>query len=327
MIRYIISIGAGIAAAIFFIVPIKGAMAAGIAMLFAPLPLMIAGMTFAPSSVVAGSVAGALLIWGIVHEFYAIFFVVWAGFPAYWLTRLAWLARPPEQDEEAGPDGLVWYPIGGLLYWCALLGAGVSASLLLVGVAWLGGFQAFLAQTVGALTPILEAALKSPSGPKLPDGATIGDLARYAAMAIPAVLAAWATLSFAASLWIAGRVTLMSQAMKRPWQAVPEHLRMPPQATLVFAAAFLLCVAAGLPRALGLIGLAAFAVAFALQGFAILHALSRGFAWRNSLLVPLYFATFFLFPAPVVLVALFGLAHALTAGARKGPSNSGNSNP
>ncbi len=327
MMRYLISIGAGLAAAIFFIVPMKGAMAAGVTMLFAPLPLMIAGMAFAPSSALTGGLAGALLIWALVHEYYAVFFLAWAAFPAFWLTRLAWLARPAGEGESAEEDGLVWYPVGGLVFWSALLGAGVSAGLVLAGVIWLGGYDAFLSQTIRSLTPILEMVLKAPSGPKLPEGASVGDLARYAALAIPAVLAAWATLSYAANLWIAGRVTQMSHVMKRPWLAIPEHLRMPQTATFFFSAAFLLCVLTGLPRALGLIGLAALGIAYALQGFAILHAMSRGFQWRNALLLPLYFATFFLFPAPVVLVALFGLAHALTAGARRGQRNSGTPNP
>lgn len=325
--RYLISIGAGLAAAIFFIVPMKGAMAAGVTMLFAPLPLMIAGMAFAPSSAIAGGVAGALLIWAVVHEYYAVFFLAWACAPAWWLTRLAWLARPAAEGETGAADGLVWYPVGGLVFWAALLGAGVSAGLVLAGVLWLGGYDAFMAQTVRSLTPVLETVLKAPSGPKLPEGATVGDLARYAALAIPAVLAAWATLSYAVNLWIAGRITQMSQVMKRPWHAIPEHLRLPQAATLAFSAAFLLCVLAGLPRMLGLIGMAALGTVYALQGFAILHAMSRGFQWRNSLLVPLYFATFFLFPAPVVIVALFGLANALTAGARTGQRNSGTPNP
>ena len=129
--RLLIAIGAGLAAAIFFIVPMKGSVAAGVTMLFAPLPLMVAGLAFAPSSAIYGALAGALLIFGLIHEYYAIFFVAWAGIPAWWLTRLAWLARPANEGEQAGADGLVWYPVGGLAFSAALLGAGVAAGLVL----------------------------------------------------------------------------------------------------------------------------------------------------------------------------------------------------
>ncbi len=97
---------------------------------------------------------------------------------------------------------------------------------------------------------------------------------------------------------------------------------MPQAAMMVFAASLILCFLGGLSRAVGIIGVASFAVVFAMQGYAHLHAMSRGFQWRNALLMPLYFASFFLFPAPVVLVALFGIAHAFGAGARKGSIHS-----
>ena len=325
--RYLISIGAGLAAAIFFIVPMKGAAAAGITMLFAPLPLMVAGMAFAPSSALTGGVAGALLIWIAIHEYYALFFLAWASLPAFWLTRLAWLARPAEEGENADSDNLVWYPVGGLAFWCALLGAGVATALMFAGVLHAGGYAAFVAQIVGMLTPILDTVLKSPSGPKLPEGATSRDLATYAAIVMPAVLAAWATFAYAANLWIAGRVTEISKVLKRPWLALPEHLRLPQAAMLVFAASLILCFLGGLSRAVGIIGVASLAIVFAMQGYAHLHAMSRGFQWRNALLMPLYFASFFLFPAPVVLVALFGLAHAFGAGTRKSQSAPGNPGP
>lgn len=324
--RLLISIGAGLAGAVFFMVPMKGAMSAGLTMLFAPLPLMVAGLAFAPSSALTGMVAGALLIWAFIHEYYAVFFLAWAGLPAWWLTRLAWLARPATESEKGDETGLVWYPVGGLVFWSALLGAGVAAALLLAGTIYLGGFEGFVAQMTRSLTAILEGPLKSPSGPKLPADMTVQDIARYATYAMPAVLAGWATFSYAANMWIAGRVNLISQGMKRPWLDIPENLRMPRSALGILAGSFLLCAIEGLPRALGVIGMAALLSAFALQGFALVHWLLRGSQARAMLLTAIYLATAFLFPAPPVLAALFGLAYALASGTRGRPQTPPNPN-
>ena len=225
--QLLISIGAGLAAAVFFIVPIKGAMAAGLTMLFAPLPLMIAGLSFAPSSVLAGAAAGGLLVWTLVHEYYAFFFLIWAGVPAFWLTRLAWLARPAEAGEPADKDGLLWYPVGDLLFWAAVLGAAVAAGVVLTGVIWFGSFEVFQNRLARELTPAIQAAWKT----KLPDNVQISDIAgqlsQTIAFAMPAVLAAWATFSYAANLWLAGRVSMVSARLQRPWLDLPENLRLP----------------------------------------------------------------------------------------------------
>ncbi len=320
MMRLLISIGAGLAAAIFFIVPMKGSMAAGVTMLFAPLPLMVAGLAFAPSSALYGAIAGALLIFGIIHEYYAVFFVAWAGIPAWWLTRIAWLARPANEGEEH-VDGLLWYPLGGLAFSAALLGAGVAAGLVLFSTLYFGSYENFHGQMSKALLELLEAAFKAQGAPRLPEDVTPQDVARYASFAMPPVLAGWAALSYAVNLWIAGRITHLSGATKRPWVALPEHLRMPSTATAVMMAAFLICILEGLPRALALIVMAALGTLFAVQGFAVLHAMSRGFQWRSSILLPLYLTTFFFFPAPAVLAAVFGLAHALSTRGRAGSNN------
>ncbi len=318
IVRLLISIGAGLAAGIFFIIPMKGAMAAGVTMLFAPLPLMIAGLAFAPASAAYGAFAGAILIFAVIHEYYAMFFLAWAGLPAWWLTRLAWLARPAEAGETGDAQGNVWYPTGGLAFWAALLGAGVAIGLVVTGTLYFGSFDAFTAQMALSLSIMLEDAMKTPGGPKFPENITAQDIARYATLAMPPVLAGWAALSYTLNMWIAGRVTQKSQGVKRPWLDIPEHLRLPKTATAVMAIAFLFCAIDGLPRSAGLIVMTALGVVFALQGFAILHAMSRGFQWRNSLLLPLYLATVFFFPAPAILVALFGLAHALASTARAG---------
>ncbi len=198
----------------------KGAAAAGITMLFAPLPLMVAGMAFAPSSALTGGVAGALLILDSGPRILCAV-LPGLGLPPCLLADAARLAgAPAEEGENAGPDNLVWYPVGGLVFWCAILGAGVATALMFAGVLHAGGYEPFVAQIVGMLTPILETVLKSPSGPKLPEGATSRDLATYAAVVMPAVLAAWATFAYAANLWIAGRVTEISKMLTRPWLAL-----------------------------------------------------------------------------------------------------------
>lgn len=310
--RLLISFGAGLAAAVFFIIPVKGAMSAGLTMLFSPLPLMIAGLAFSPSSVLAGTLAGALMIFAFIHEYYALFFIAWAGVPAWWLTRLAWLARPAENGADNDEESkLVWYPVGGIAFWAALCGAGVAAAMVLVGSAYMGGYEAFRAEITKSMTALLEEAFKTPSAPKLPDGANPAELARYVAMAMPPVIAGWAALSYALNMWLAGRVTLVSQRLQRPWTATPEALRMPKAAALAMAASIAATAIDGLPRALGLICFSGLFSVYALQGLAVIHALTRPLTSRIGLLTAVYLSMFLFFPAPFVMVAVFALAHAL----------------
>ncbi|HEY8579700.1 MAG TPA: hypothetical protein VIL72_07435 [Beijerinckiaceae bacterium] len=329
--QFLVAIGAGLAAALLFFIPVKGTAFAMTIALFASLPLMIAGLAFSPAAALLGAVAGSLAlnlglvafteVSGSAAFVFSLFFAATAALPAWQLTRLTWLGRPAEDGETAGPDGLVWYPMGRLVAWMAGLGAAAAAAGFLFAVARWGSFDAFVTESAARLTPMVDAIFSRAGGATgLPGGLTSAELARAFVLLTAPVTAGWTVAALALNLWLAGRIAHVSQRLRRPWQDVPENLHLP----RALGPLFLVCLGAtllgGAPLVLGAIGAAAIGVALALKGLAIIHAATRANAARGLLLALLYTAMLILFPLPLPLLAAVGLAAVFTAGGRPSPS-------
>ncbi|MGE3247109.1 MAG: hypothetical protein AB7F96_18115 [Beijerinckiaceae bacterium] len=305
----IVALGAGLASALLFVVPAKGTMGAAMIGFFAPLPVMIAGLAFTPATALIGAFAGAAGSALVLHPLPAAIFALWAALPAWWLTRLAWLARPAQEGENASPDGLVWYPAERLVLWSAAWAGAVTAVFLLAGVLRFGGFAEFYAAMHEALTAAFERLLKLPNAPKTPKGMNAGEMATFALRMVLPHIAAWGCLMLTLNIWLAGRIAQTSQRLKRPWTDIAATLRLPQNMAYVLAAALALAMfTGGLPRTIGAIAAAACGMAFALQGFAVMHAVSRGLRNRTLNLTMIYMLNIFLYPVPLVLTALFGAA-------------------
>lgn len=306
--KVLIAIGAGLAAAILFIVPVKGTLAAGMVAFFASLPIMIAGLAFSPATALIAVVAGAFAAALALHPYLAFVFALWAGLPAWWLTRLAWLGRPPEAGESPQGDGLVWYPVDRLLMWAAIIATGVMFCLVFVGIIRFGGYTAFIEQLTKSVTTMLETMLKTPGGPKPPQGMSTEAVAGMLVRNLLPQLAAWGVLMFSFNLWLAGRIALTSDRLRRGWQPLPENLRLPQAMAIALGAALAIGLVSGLPRMLGIVAASAIGMAFAIQGFAVIHALTRGSRTRGLNLSIIYVLNFVLMPIPLLFTALLGVA-------------------
>ncbi len=304
----VVAIGAGLAAALLFIIPVKGSMMAMMLAMFAPLPIMIAGLAFNPTTALFAALAGMAGTAIVLHPFPAIVFGLWAAIPAWWLTRLAWLARPAGEGETPGPDGMVWYPTGRLVAWGAVFGAAATLAIIVAGVMRFGTYAEFMAATAKALTGMFEQLLKSSNAPKIPQGMSPADLAAFFLRSILPQLAAWGCLMLAFNLWLGGRIAVASQRLKRPWPDVTMELRLPQAVAIVLALALAASLTTGLVRMIAAIVVAATGMAFALQGFAVMHVVSRGLRNRTMHLTLIYMLNFFMFPVPLILTALVGIA-------------------
>ena len=111
------------------------------------------------------------------------------------------------------------------------------------------------------------------------------------------------------NLWLAGRITLASGRLMRPWPDLAQF-------TMPGAATFALFIAIGLSFVGGMTGLLAasvaapFTLAFALVGLAAVHVLTRGSPWRTFILTALYTGAI-LVPHIGLLLALGGLAETI----------------
>jgi hypothetical protein len=297
----LVGLGAGIASALLFASIISGALLSLFLFYLAPLPILIAALGWSHwSALIAALVASAGLA-AVFSSYLFIAFLLGLGLPAWWLGYLALLARPVET-----PAGqiLEWYPVGRLVIWAAVIGSLVVVAVLLT----LGQSE----ETVrGELRRAFETLLRRSTPSEMRDLPDYGQRLDALVTIAPPAAAVSVTFINALLLWLAGRIVNMSGRLRRPWPEVAE-MTFPPLAPLAFATA---TAAAFFGSRLGLLGLisgivaASLATAYAILGFAVLHAITRGFNARSLVLGLAYVTVVLIWPA-LVLIALLGLADA-----------------
>jgi hypothetical protein len=109
------------------------------------------------------------------------------------------------------------------------------------------------------------------------------------------------------NLWLAGRIVAKSDRLRRPWTPLPEAPGLPSAMAVAMVVALPLAFGEGAIALVAGAFAGGLAMAFALQGFAALHVLTRGNPGRGLLLGSLYAATL-LFSIPILPVAILGVA-------------------
>jgi hypothetical protein len=278
----LVGLGAGAAAALLFASVASGSIAAVILFYLAPLPIAIAALGWGHlSGLIAAAVATT-----VVAVLSGIFFlaVPVIAFGAWWLSYLALLARPAG---NGGGDALEWYPVGRLVLWAALLGTLVVAAAV---------------PNFGTDQESLQAALRKTYERILRDPALIDVLV----VAVPPAAAVFSTVTNLFNLWLAARIVKISGRLARPWPDLAA-LSLPPLTAGLLAAAI---AGSFLPDLVGVLfgALAAsLLMAFAVLGFAVLHAITRGMGSRAIVLACVYGLTI-VFGWPVLAMSLLGLA-------------------
>lgn len=301
----LISVCAGVAAALLFASIASGSPAAVLLAQLAALPILIAGLGWShwAALLAAISAAGGLALYFTGYLF--IVFLLSVGLPAWWLSYLSLLARPSSD----GSGAVEWYPVGRLALWATVLGAAVTA----IGVIKLGSAEAgFEAMLKAGFERFLRLQSGTPDGEplKLPSISDPDAFLDILVLVIPPAAAATASMTNLVNLWLAGKVVAMSERLPRPWPDLAE-LRCPAMAAIAFVAA----IAAGsllgeLLGAVARIFAASLLVALVLVGFAVLHALTRHLQSRFFVLASAY-AAVLVFQWPTLIVLLLGLTDPL----------------
>jgi hypothetical protein len=279
----LVGLGAGAAAALLFASVVSGSIAAIFLFYLAPLPILIAALGW---SHVAGLIAAASATAAIVAVSGTFFVAVPViAFGAWWLGYLALLARPATN----GGGALEWYPAGRLVLWAAVIGT-------LIVVAAVPNF--------GTDQQTLQAALRKTYERILRDQSLIDLLV----VAVPPAAAVFSTIINVFNLWLAARVVKISGRLKRPW---PDLAALTLPASTV---GFLAAAVAGsfLPDLVGVLAgafAASLLMVFAMLGFAVLHAITRGMSSRALVLAAVYAAAVVL-GWPVLAMSILGLAEA-----------------
>ena len=123
----------------------------------------------------------------------------------------------------------------------------------------------------------------------LPNDFDARHLARATVLAAAPAVAGCSLVMLMLNLWLAGRVAQLSAQLPRPWPDIARELRLPQVYLLVFgAAAGIGPFFGGLSGHIVVIVAVTLGVAFALDGLAVAHYLSRGSPFRIPLLILIY---------------------------------------
>lgn len=281
----LVGLGAGAAAALLFASVVSGSLAAVFLFYLAPLPIMIAALGWSHmAGLIAAASATALV--AILSGVFLIAVPVIA-FGAWWLGYLALLARPAT---NGGGGALEWYPVGRLVLWAAVIGTLIVAAAV---------------PNFGTDQESLQAALRKTYERILRDQALIDVLV----VAVPPAAAVFSTITNVFNLWLAARVVKISGRLKRPWPDLAA-LALPASSSALLAAAIAGSFLPDLPGLLSGVFAASLLMAFAILGFAVVHAITRGMRARIVMLAGLYAAAMVL-GWPVLAMAFVGLAEAI----------------
>jgi hypothetical protein len=297
----LIGVSAGAATALLFASIASGSLFSVLLFYLAPLPILIAALGWSHWAALVAAVVASASLTAVFGAFFFVAFLVGIGLPAWWLGYLALLARPLANG--GAPDGLEWYPVGRLVMWAAVVSAFIVIAAMLNFGADEESFRA-------SLRSMLERMFRAGrgAGAPAPGGGEPNRLIEFMVLALPPAAAVLTTITSIVNLWLAARIVRISGRLRRP----------PPELTAMQFPAYAPAVTAGAIAASFLPGLfgiaagvlaAALLMAYAILGFAVLHAITRNITGRPFLLGGVY-AAVIVFGWPVLMMTLLGLADA-----------------
>lgn len=313
----LIGLGAGAASALLFASIASGSPLSFLLANFAQLPILLVAIGWMHLAGLLAALTATFALAAVTSGSVALAFFLSIGLPAWWIGYLALLGRrtgPNEADME-------WYPVGRIVVWTA-----VAAAFVVIVSMLRYGFDA--TQVQSGMRRELERALRFLSGSRgdapltLPSVKDPQRLLDILVLMVPPMKATALTATSLLNLWLAALIVRVSGRLKRPWPQISQ-MTFP-----AFAPILLTTAIAGtfLPDLVGLLSgvlTASLLLAYALLGFAVMHAITARMNGRGFMLTGLYF-TVGLFGWPLLLMTLVGLAETAIGmrdrmAARRGP--------
>lgn len=297
---FLIGIGAGAATALLFASVASGSPLSVVLFYLAPLPILLAALGWSHWAALIAAVFASAGLAAVFSSYFFVMFLIGVGLPAWWLGYLTLLARPV----EGAPDGLEWYPVGHLVVWAAILGAGVVvAGMLHFGT----DEESFRSSLRSFMERMLRGGTRAPTLPtELPQGADMGRVIDFLVIALPPTAAVVTTITNLLNLWLASRVARISGRLRRPPSDLAS-MQFPAYAPALIATAVAVSFVPGLIGSFGTVFTVSILMAYAILGLAVMHAITRGMASRPIALGGLY-AVLIFFGWPVLILSMLGLA-------------------
>jgi hypothetical protein len=304
MATILIALAAGCASALMFASIISGALISLVLLFMAPLPLMVATLSWGPLCGAIGGLVAAVGLGAIFGLPHCIGFAITVALPAWWLGHLVLLGRPvssaaPATDGAlAGQPDLEWYPLGRVVLW-------------IVGFAVIAVMSALLTFGTDAqqITSTLRELLLKVLGAQDDLDAQTERVIRLVIRTAPLAAATMAMTTLTLNLWLAGKIAATSHRLPRPWPDL-KSIALPPIALAVLGVAIALGFSGGLIAIVGRVTATALMMAYTLVGFAALHTLTLTLKNRAFWLGSVY-AVVVLFVWPVLAVVVLGVADAV----------------
>ena len=293
-----LGLAAGFISAIVFASATAGPMLSRLILfLLTPFSLYLAGLSLGFGPLLIGSAAATAIILLLSNPLTALVYAASEALPAILLTRLTLTAR-----EEDGK--LHWYPLGRIIISAAL----ISGALSFVYLAIQGADIEVLTK---AIRPEIENFAKSlasvPGGSEALGEAQIGELTSIVVASLPGAVSLSLMITALASLWLAGRVTLASGRLLRPWPDFSK-IELPLGSAVLLVAATVLSFTSDRMWLLSDGIASALRLAFALLGLAVVHHVTRGSPWRGFVLTITYAGLLILSKHAMLILSLIGLA-------------------
>ena len=311
------ALGGGVACALLSMLTLTHPPATMAMGALAPLPLMIAALGFGPFAGTIAAVAGALFV--ALFDLKAghlafnalqspgaaaidvAMFLLSLGVPAALLGTAARQRAPMATTPRARPEERLL----GRLAIVATVFATLSVSgALAVAISANGGldaFEALLAKTFEKVWQLIA------ERRELPATIDARQVARQMTLLMPPFLSAAAVFFYLGNLWLAGRIAQVSELLGAPWPDLPRYMRVPRFVAALLAVSLPLGVIGGSIGFYARILSAALIAVLAIQGLAVLHALTRNRGSRVPLLLLTYLTFVVMTPWPLLLWGAVGL--------------------
>ncbi|MBA4132647.1 MAG: DUF2232 domain-containing protein [Hyphomicrobium sp.] len=294
----------GLVSAVVFASATTGPMLMRFALfLLTSLPIFLAGLGWGWRFAAVAGTASILIVLALAGPMIAGIYALTQIIPAVILTYLALLNRPYQPD-GAETATVEWYPVGRLVLWAAVMAGSITLIVLLV----IGqdfdelrtGLKQYLSESIKTNMP------PDATGAAL-DDQQLETMTNIMVAVMPAASAvSWLT-ALVVNLWLAGRITLASGQLQRPWPDI-SAMDFPPGTALMLIASMLGAGAKGIAGAVGTAFLGAFFLAYVFAGLAVIHYVTRARAWRPIGLWMLYIGLLVVAVWIAVFIALVGLA-------------------
>jgi hypothetical protein len=314
----LIGLGGGLASAVLFASAAAGGGIGRMLLYFlAPLPSFLVGLGWGSVAAALAAAAGAIGIGLALGLKAALLFFLSQAVPVAIVSHLALLSRPLPAATlaAAGGPALEWYPVGRLVALATLMAGTLAALSVFV-----------LGPDLDSLRNLLRELIEKVFLKELPgfkerelSADEISAITEFSLYALPAASAMTWLGGFLLNFWLAGRITLASGRLMRPWPDLAS-IAYPRGLALGLACALGLTFLGGYPALLGSSFAGALFLAYLLMGLAIVHYVTRGRASRPFVLWGMYLALLILNTWAALAIALIALFEPMLPLRRGGPS-------